>query len=621
MELKVLFNVNHVLSTASQHVEKTRSQALTESAAIRKGNNMDIGTYTFSISGRQQVEENPKGKDWPVVYMIHNESDLYIGETTSACYRMNQHLQDPKKNDLRKIRIIFDESFNKSVILDFEQKLIKYCMADKKFNVRNKNLGQSSSHNYFDRARYYDSFKELWNKLRQLNMVKKPIDAVENENIFKFSPYNSLTEEQNAISTDIINDICDCFENKKEGISLVNGCAGTGKTVLAISLINSLVNAVNLDEAEIDEESANIPKVQALLRLKRLVRKRGSFTIGFVFPMIGIRKTIQSVFNNFGNGLSGNMVIGPSDLIRKDYDILIVDEAHRLCRRRNIVNMSGFDKTCESLGLDKGSANQLDWVLKKSRFRVLFYDQDQTIKASDISYDEFECSLMPYDDVTKKYELKSQMRCQGGDAYIDYVKRIFNGRPEKFEPVMNYDFRLFDDVDEMVSEIKRLNEEYGLCRNVAGYSWKWVTDIRKPLCRDRGIKTYEQIRDAGLYDIDICGHKYIWNLKTEGWILREDAVNTIGCIHTTQGFDLNCVGVIFGEEIDYDPRKMEITVDLEKFHDTNVKRGTDPDVVKQYVINTYVTMMARGIHGCYVYACNKNLREYLAEFIPKHNMK
>ena len=78
--------------------------------------------------------------------------------------------------------------------------------------------------------------------------------------------------------------------------------------------------------------------------------------------MSGIRKTIQSVFKNFGNGLSGDMVIGPSDLIRKDYDILIVDEAHRLCRRRNIVNMSGFDKTCESLGLDKESANQLDWI-------------------------------------------------------------------------------------------------------------------------------------------------------------------------------------------------------------------------------------------------------------------
>ena len=35
---------------------------------------------------------HPKGKNWPVVYLIHNDSELYIGETNNSLNRMNQHL-------------------------------------------------------------------------------------------------------------------------------------------------------------------------------------------------------------------------------------------------------------------------------------------------------------------------------------------------------------------------------------------------------------------------------------------------------------------------------------------------------------------------------------------------
>ena len=76
---------------------------------------------------------------------------------------------------------------------------------------------------------------------------------------------------------------------------------------------------------------------------------------------------------------------------------------------------------------------------------------------------------------------------------------------------------------------------------------------------------------------------------TDGWIGRLDSHYTIGCIHTTQGFDMNVVGVIFGKEIDYDPVNNKIIVDLTKFFDRNVKSGCDEATVKRYIINTYAT--------------------------------
>ena len=119
----------------------------------------------------------------------------------------------------------------------------------------------------------------------------------------------------------------------------------------------------------------------------------------------------------------------------------------------------------------------------------------------------------------------------------------------------------------------------------------------------------------GLWDIDIDGHHFIWNTDSDAWITSRHAIDEIGCVHTTQGFDLNYVGVIFGKEIDYDPVSDMITLNPEEFHDRNVKNFTDKDRFQEYIINTYKVLLTRGIKGCYVYVCNDNLRKYLSRFI------
>jgi len=92
-------------------------------------------------------------------------------------------------------------------------------------------------------------------------------------------------------------------------------------------------------------------------------------------------------------------------------------------------------------------------------------------------------------------------------------------------------------------------------------------------------------------------------------------VNEIGSVHTTQGFDLNYVGVIIGREIDYDPVGKKILIYRDKFYDKKVKAGTDDNRLKEYILNTYRVLLTRGIHGCYVYACNPNMREYLSRYV------
>ena len=590
---------------------------------------MEIRTFSFDLAGKAEQERLERGVNWPVVYFLYNANTLYIGESTSAAQRMGDHLNDPRKRraHLTNMKVIFDDEFNKSVILDYEQKLIKYCKADDRFTtVLNANDGQSDAHDYYQRPYYAQHFHYIWQELINQGMANKELDVIENENIFKYSPYTALTPEQMEVQVRILNDIVDVLDNNRHGVSLVNGCAGTGKTVLAISIINSLVNAINIDESTLSQEDKEKSINKARLRVKWYVQHVRPIRIGFVFPMSGIRSVISDVFREAGNGLRRNMVITPYKVTNQEYDILFVDESHRLARRKNLGQPSLynlFDRNCEMFGLDPQTSNQLDWILRSSKYSVLFYDKDQSIKSTDITYNDYQNSLEPYRSELKELELKTQMRCAGGNAYIDYVKDIMNCRNPDFKDAVNYDFKIYRNVDNMVQKIRELDYAFieadndnNLCKVVAGYSWDWATKPAENNVPD-DLNTYNEIVESGAYDIEMQGYHYIWNLTTEKWIPRHDSHYTIGCIHTTQGFDLNYVGVIFGKEIDYNPETNEIEIDLTKFKDTKVKSGCDEATVKEYIINTYTTILARGVRGCYVCAYNHNMQEYLERFIRR----
>jgi DUF2075 family protein len=325
--------------------------------------------------------------------------------------------------------------------------------------------------------------------------------------------------------------------------------------------------------------------------------------------MTSIRKTFKAVFSaSKGTGLKPSMVIGPQEVLKKDYDIVFVDEAHRLARRKNLTAYGAFDKACARLGIDKMTATHLDMIQLKSRYSVLVYDECQTVKASDLTPCQFQRSLKLHGRDVHAVYLKTQMRCEGGSSYVEYLDSVFSVCQEKFHYVKNYDFRIWDNPNAMIEEIRAKEKIYSLCRVVAGYSWEW---------KSRECSTLDEAISKGLEDIELGGEKYVWNMDKQEWILRDGAVNEIGCVHTTQGYDLNYVAVIFGCEIDYDDESGSIVIDRSKFYDDKVKDGVDDETLKQYIINSYKVMMTRGIKGCYVYACNPGLQNYLKRFIAE----
>lgn len=580
--------------------------------------NFEIKKYPFSHNGALSLMKNNKWKDWPVVYIINNEKKIYIWETSNAFNRVNQHLVSESKKWLQWINIIFDDTFNKSAILDIEQNLIQYFWADNKYEILNKNWWQSAKHNYYQREAYINKFDLIREELKNLWLVNKNAIDIRNSDLFKYSPYNTLTEEQDNVSKDIIYDIMKKLSNNEEWVSIIKGWAWTWKTIVLINMIYKLINApkLELDEAIDDQELSDY--IQFIHDIRKFTKKykwqNWKLKMAYISPMVSLRSTLKEVFNNTWNWLKSSMVCWPLDIVDdffktwEKYDIIFVDESHRLSKRKNIWYIWSFDKAANKIWLNPLDSNLLDFIIKCSKYRVLIYDKWQTVKWSDITEAEFYNSLK--DSNIKSFVLTSQLRCWWWGDYMKYIENILNCSQNKKENINNYELKLYNNVFNMTSKIIDLNNKYWLCRNVAWYSREWIS---------KWYKNIESIKKDHKEDITIWDYKYIWNMTNEKWILSENSIETIWCIHTTQWYDLNYVWLIFWKEINYNKEIGQIIINKDNLFDTNVKKSVTDEELKKYIINAYKVMMTRWIKWCYVYACNKWLRDYLSQFMDVVN--
>ena len=559
-----------------------------------------IKTFDFDSSLVNEFNNIHYVKDlWPVVYILSdgNVNEAYVGETTDAYARMSSHLKHNIKNKLSAVHLISSEKFNKSATLDIESNLIKYISGDGQYKLINGNVGLAN-HNYYQKKEvYWDIFKSIWDNLRSAGIAKHPIDYIDNSDLFKYSPYKTLTSEQKGGLLVIMKNLLD---NTYKNI-IIEGGAGTGKTILAIFLFK-LLNTTNEDFNFEEFGNDELEFMEIVFELKR---KFPNPKMALVVPMSSFRSTLKKVFKNI-KGLNANMVIGPAEIVKDTFDIVIVDESHRLRRRVNLgAYFRAFDVVCEKLNLDKHTCNELDWIMKQSESAVYFYDENQSIKPSDVKKEDFD--KLKVNGLTKIEHLKSQFRARGGNDYVNYISNLLKCKLNPSDTVFSskeYEFILFDSIDDIVSEIKSRDIENGLSRLVAGYSWPWMTN-KKDAKQD--------------YDIEIENTRLKWNSTNIDWVNSKNSRDEVGCIHTTQGYDLNYTGIIFGNEIIYDKENNQIKILKENYYDVNGKQSiVDPEELKDFILNIYKTIMLRGIRGTYVYVCDKSLRDYFAQFIPKY---
>lgn len=561
---------------------------------------MEFSIHQYPLDSNLETQLITNHNDflnWPLVYFLeekNNTKEAYVGETTDVLTRLKTHSKTEKKQNLSLVSLILSDLFNKSAALDIESSLIRYIAADGQYSLQNGNLGISNHKYYQQKEVYWNLFKGIWDELRSMGIARHSLEHIDNSDLFKYSPYKSLSKEQiHGLKSILL-----CLLDPNAKIGLIQGGAGTGKSILAIFLFKLLKTNLNdFNYADFDEEDEELFDL-----LKKVIVKYGDLNMALVVPMTSFRQTLKNVFKNI-KGLSKDMVIGPSDISKFRYDLLIVDEGHRLRQRQNLTNYKSFDDALKLAGLNPLEKDELDLIEKCSDKAIIFYDPIQSIKPTDVNAEKF--YNLKNKKNTRVETLSTQFRVKGGNNYVNLIHNLFDETQpnNKKNNIGLYDFKLFNDLNEMLIEVQNKDKVFGLSRMVAGFAWE-----------------YKSKKNRLLYDIEIDNLSLRWNSTEIDWVNSTNAINEVGCIHTTQGYDLNYTGIIIGPELDYDFTTQKFLVYKNSYKDKNGKNSIkDENVLKEYIINIYKTILLRGIEGTYVYVCNPNLKSYLSQYIPLFN--
>ncbi|WP_372008630.1 DUF2075 domain-containing protein [Paenibacillus chitinolyticus] len=393
---------------------------------------------------------------------------------------------------------------------------------------------------------------------------KKLIDHV--DGLFAGNSEFVLLDEQ-KVAYETIMSLAKETETKKTII--IQGGPGTGKSVISMNALGGLLKhklnakfvAPNASFRTVMVETLTKQKARNKTRTKMLFAGSGQF---------------YDTPENF-------------------YDVLIVDEAHRL-KGKGAFQYRGD--------------NQIEDIIKSSKVNVFFIDDFQRIRPDDIgSIAEIRRIAEENHSEVHKYSLSAQFRCSGAEGFINWVDDVFQIRP-----TANYDgwdhrsfeFDIVDSPNKLYEIIKSKNEAGFKARLLAGFAWNWTAEA-------------DGNGNGEVTDVIIEEHNFQmpWNARSisNTWAIHENGINQIGCVHTSQGLEFDYVGVIIGNDLKFDLEQLKLYADYDEYKDRVGKRGLKYDNEKLSILvkNIYKVLISRGIKGCFLYCRNKELQEYLCQ--------
>ena len=380
-----------------------------------------------------------------------------------------------------------------------------------------------------------------------------------------------LDEQKTAFETIIRN--ARQVQSGGKKVLIIKGGPGTGKSVISINALSKLTS----ERMNVKYVTANAaPRDVFQAKLKGLVKG-------------------DSVKHLFGG--SGSYTEAP----KNSMDVLIVDEAHRLRMKSGMFKNLGESQAKE--------------IINSSKLSVFFIDEAQKVTWSDVGeISRIKAYAAKLGADVEMLELTSQFRCGGSDDYMAWLDDTLGLQnvPENYFSRDKFDFKIFDSVVDLHSEIRKKNKESNKARMVAGYCWNWISK-----------------KTPSSFDIELEQGEYKarWNLASYGnkWIINSKSVDEVGCIHTCQGLEVDYVGVIIGGDLDVINGKLITNPKGRAKSDKSLngfvgERKVDPEradaKADELIRNTYRTLMSRGMKGCYVYFTNPAVKKYFEEHLP-----
>lgn len=514
-------------------------------------------------------------KSRDIIYLYIGVKDIYIGQTI---HLLDRHIQHKKECDFQMSRynmliVIYGVLVDKH--LDYiEKSIINLMIVDnsKKFgmkrNIRNKTLGNNSNYTQIEKDIDNHVIYPFWTEeLSSFGVINsKDVSELKNSILFKYSPFHHLTMQQNKIIDTILT---------SEGNYIIEGGAGTGKTVLMTNLV-----------ARIYQKYGNNKKVAVI------VKTNWSNSGKIIFKSYGIKNVTVGTWGQIVNKM-------------EKYDYVLVDEAHRLPYKH------GYQMAYDlKIFKNRNENYSLNLIGKIAKSLILFYDTMQSIRPADIPVEFFKEYLSK--NHFQRFLLNTQFRIVVKDknnnyTSSDYLKGIkyalqlsednsFDKKVFSNEDKDSY-FGMVGSIEELFKYIERMDNVIIDSQNrvIAGYSREWISK-----------------KDKSKFDWEEGSKKWHWNSSSEDWMNTENSRNEIGSIHAIQGIDINCVGLIIGKDLTYANSKVIANRDeyFDKFGKPKKHKNEIADL-DELVKNIYYVLATRGIDGIRIYVEDFALRKHI----------
>lgn len=497
--------------------------------------------------------------NYPTVYIIYSQTEnphsnrpqylAYVGETNDIVSRTKQHFGPDAKtrDDWRDLAeraerdhssvlqyIIGNAHFNKSLTLDVENRMMQYLLGSgsvKELHNRRAN----AQGNYFTQGELETIFSKIWGKLHRRNPDLFPLESVIRDSaLFKASPFHQLTTEQREAEEEIlaatraallIQSTEDHLADGEFGqLILVQGAAGTGKTVLISHLFNRLAKNITsrgeliAEDEEVEgfeeEESRKEVQGEGVSAYVLIQHNEQRHVYNQVAKKLGLQKRAGEIvqkptsfigsFSEPKKDKEGNPIRGPRNVNKPKgrADIALVDEAHLLLTQGN----QGYQ-----------GKNMLLDIMRRAKVTIAVFDPAQILQSAQ-QWDEDDLAVLlspTCEEAPQKGELvslkggerflrssillKQQMRISAGKKTIEWIDDFAAGRgigtiPHD-HPVYKggkkirdaYEIKVFSSPVDLFLAIKTKAaeaEDKGLSRVLATYDWAYKNNKHNELDPD-----------------------------------------------------------------------------------------------------------------------------------------
>jgi DUF2075 family protein len=385
-----------------------------------------------------------------------------------------------------------------------------------------------------------------------------------------------LLDEQRVAYDLVLHEVEKARRGDHKSVVIVSGGPGSGKSVIALSLLGELgrrgVSAVHATGSRSFTQT-----------LRKVAGHRAPRT--------------RALFRYFNQFMTAE---------RNGLDVLIADEAHRL-------RETSVDRYTPG-ALRGDPRRQVDELIDAARVPVFLLDQNQVVRPGEMgTVEDIEKHARDRGFDVHRIDLNTQYRSGGSAEYVDWVERLLGltpGGPIPWEGNERFDVRTAPSPSAMEQALAEKLAQHQNARMAAGYCWTW-SDPRA---------------DGSLVpDVQIGDWSRPWNLKGERavgdappaalWASDERGFDQVGCVYTAQGFEYEWNGVLIGPDLVW---RTDCWISVRSanrdpdFRNTRKVSDADFDLL---VRNVYKVLLTRGLRGVYLHSTDPETQRFLEKLV------